>query len=162
MSDAFGEPLYQAIASFLDDASIPYVGEASALIVTEISGEHGSWRTFIQITDEPENRFIVIHAQFPAGIPAGSRAKLSERLTRINYDLALGNFELGMGDGELLFKTAIDLADGVLTRQMFWRMYDRNRQVMNQHFAEIAESAFGADAGAMLDVCTAPDGAVLQ
>lgn len=154
--------LYATIASFLDDASIPYVGEAYALIVTEISGKQGRWRTFIQITDEPENRIVVIHAQFPAGIPVGSRAKLSERLTRINYELSLGNFELGMDDGELLFKTAIDLADGALTRLMFWRMYDRNLKVMDQHFTEIAELALGADAGAFLGVCTAPDGAVLQ
>lgn len=158
MTDA----LYSTIASFLDDASIPYVGEADALIVTEISGDHGSWRTFIQITDEPENRFVVIHAQFPAGIPLGSRAKLSERLTRINYDLTLGNFEVGMDDGELLFKTAIDLADGVLTRQMFWRMYDRNRQVMNQHFAEIAELALGASWANHFSAIEIPGGVTVQ
>lgn len=156
------DALYSTIASFLDDASIPYVGEADALIVTEISGDHGSWRTFIQITDEPENRFVVIHAQFPAGIPLGSRAKLSERLTRINYDLTLGNFEVGMDDGELLFKTAIDLADGVLTRQMFWRMYDRNRQVMDQYFTEVAELAFGPSWAAHFSAVEVPGGITVQ
>lgn len=154
--------LYATIASFLNDASIPYVGEAYALIVTEISGERGRWRTFIQVTDEPENRFIVIHAQFPVGIPVGSRAKLSERLTRINYELTLGNFELGLDDGELLFKTAIDLADGGLTRQMIWCMYDRNKQVMDQHFAEIAELAFGASWAENFSAIEVPDGATVQ
>lgn len=154
--------LYATIAAFLDDASIAYIGEADALIVTKISGEHGSWRTFIQITDEPENRFVVIHAQFPAGIPAGSRARLSERLTCINYELTLGNFELGKNDGELLFKTAIDLADGELTRQMFWRMYDRNQQVMDQHFTEIAELSLGASWAAHFSAFEIPDGMTIQ
>lgn len=154
--------IYPAIVCYLDDASILYVGEADALIVTEISGERGSWRTYIQITDEPENRFVVIHAQFPAAIPGGSRTKLSERLTRINYELTLGNFELGMGDGELLFKTAIDLADGVLTRQMFWRMYDRNQQVMEQYFTEIAELAFGASYANHIGTFEIPEGVTVQ
>lgn len=58
-------------------------GEADALIVTETSSEHGSWRIFIQITGEPDS-FVVIHAQFPLCIPAGSREKLSKWLTRLN------------------------------------------------------------------------------
>lgn len=42
-------------------------------------------------------------------IPKDKRAQVAELLTRINYDLDVGNFELGFDKGELYFRSSVDL-----------------------------------------------------
>jgi len=136
--------LYSTIAAFMDEAKRPYQGEAaSGILTTEIIGDDGSWRVYIQITDDDETRRVVIHAQLPARIPDSNRVNVAELLTRINYDLIVGNFELGLDDGEVLFKTTLDLADGQLTQAMFERMYMLNGQIMNQYFPQILSVGYG-------------------
>jgi len=137
--------LYSIIAAFMEEAERPYQGEAeSGILSAEINGDDGSWRVYIQITDDDKDRLVVIHAQLPARIPDSNRVNVAELLTRINYDLIVGNFELGLDDGEVLFKTTLDLADGQLTQAMFERMYMLNGQIMNQYFSQILSVGYGA------------------
>jgi len=136
--------LYQDITQFMDEVGQRYdVDAEGGLVVAQIGGEHGTWYTYIQITDDDKARNVVIHAQLPARIPEINRVKVAELLTKINYDLLLGNFELGMADGEVLFKTAVDLADGVLTKAMFERLYMLNCDVMNEFYGEVCSLGFG-------------------
>ena len=107
--------LFEQIAGYMASSRQHFESEPDGgLIVAHIGGEHGTWHTYIQITDDGEARRVVIHAHLPALIPASTRKQVAELLTRINYDLIMGNFELGLDDGELLFKMSLDLADGQL------------------------------------------------
>lgn len=155
--------LYSTIAAFMDEAEWPYQGEAeSGILSAEINGDEGSWRVYIQITDDDEARRVVVHAQLPARIPDGNRVKVAELLTRINYDLIVGNFELGLDDGEVLFKTTLDLADGQLTQAMFERMYVLNGQTMNQYFSQILSVGYGGGKQANDAAEDRPHGLMLQ
>lgn len=136
--------LYSIIAGYMDDEDRHFDGEPEGgLIVVQISGDDGVWSAYVQITDDDEARRVVIHAMLPARIPDGNRLKVAELLTRINYDLIVGNFELNFDDGEVLFKTTLDLADGELTQAMFERMYMLNAQTTNEYFAQILSDGFG-------------------
>ncbi|WP_421955773.1 YbjN domain-containing protein [Polaromonas sp.] len=156
--------LFELITGYMDEAGRHYESDADCgLVVAQIGGEHGNWHTYVQITEDDEVRRVVIHAQLPARIPAGTRLKVAELLTRINYELIVGNFELGLEDGDVLFKTALDLADGHLTKAMFERMYLLNCQVMNQHYGRIWSVAFGEAVAPGMDVATHRlDGTFLQ
>jgi len=155
--------LYSTIAAFMDEAKRPYQGEAeSGILTTEINGDDGSWRVYIQITDDDEARRVVVHAQLPARIPDGNRVNVAELLTRINYDLIVGNFELGLDDGEVLFKTTLDLADGMLTQAMFERMYLLNGQIMNQYFPQILSVGYGVGEQENDAAADQPHGLMLQ
>lgn len=56
----------------------------------------------------------------PQGLQIETRQlpMMAEFLTRANYGLPLGNFELDMNDGELNFKNSIDVTGGTLTSAM--------------------------------------------
>lgn len=130
--------LFELITGYMAEAGRHFESEPEGgLIVAQIGGELGNWHTYIQITEDSETRRVVIHANLPARIPQGTRQAVSELLTRFNYDLVVGNFELGLDDGEVLFKTTLDLADGLLTQAMFERMYLLNCGVMNEHYGQI-------------------------
>ena len=136
--------LFELITGYMAAAGQHFESEAEGgLIVGHMSSEHGNWHTYIQITDDVGVRHVVVHAHLPALIPVSTRLKVAELLTRINYHLAVGNFELGLDDGELLFKTAVDLVDAQLTEAMFERMYQLNCQVMNEYYGKIWSVAFG-------------------
>lgn len=155
--------LFDQISSYMAEAGQHFESDAEGgLVVAQIGGESGTWHAYIQITDDHEARRVVIHAHLPALIPVSNRLKVAELLTRINYDLVVGNFELGLDDGEMLFKTTLDLADGELTRAMFERMYLLNGRVMNEHYGQIWNAAFGELVPAVGCVDHPPQGTMLQ
>lgn len=158
-----GSSLFKLISGYMSDAERHFESDADGgLVVAQIGGEQGTWHTYIQITDDNEARRVVIHAQLPARIPESTRLKVAELLTRVNYDLVVGNFELSLDDGEVLFKTVVDLADGQLTQAMFERMYLLNCQVMNDHYAQIWSVGFGEIGLAESSAEDRPHGLMLQ
>jgi len=55
----------------------------------------------------------------PLIVPEDRRPAMAEAVTRANYGMWLGNFDLGMSDGRLGFRIAIPVADGTLTLEQF-------------------------------------------
>ena len=51
-------------------------------------------------------------------IPADKRQAIAEYITRANYGLNIGNFEMDFSDGEVRYKTSIDVEGGQLTSKM--------------------------------------------
>lgn len=156
--------LYQAITTYLDEAVTPYRGDPEGgVMLVDMTSEVGSWKMHIQITEADNARLVVIHSQLPAQIPEDNRLKVAELLTRINYDLVVGNFELGMEDGVVLFKTTLDLVDGQITKAMFQRMYDFNGHTFNRFFAQILSVGFsGVGETGVADEEDRPEGVMLQ
>lgn len=66
--------------------------------------ENGKSDCFIDI--RPEIKLIMIYATFSINVPENKRMQISEYLTRANYGMKLGNFELDFSDGELRYKCA--------------------------------------------------------
>lgn len=156
--------LYETIATLFDRDGTPYRGDLDdGVILVEMTSEVGSWKMHIQVTETEDVRLVVIHSELPALIPVDSRSKVAELLTRINYGLVVGNFELGLEDGVVLFKTTLDLVDGDLTRAMFKRMFDLNGQTFNEFFAKILGLGFnGAVETGLAEAEDRPDGVILQ
>ena len=69
----------------------------------------------------------------PMNIPEKNRAAVSEYLTRVNYTLLLGNFQMDLSDGELSYKSVgvfeeeSGLPDSVVTRLTYvgFNMFDK-------------------------------------
>ncbi len=64
--------------------------------------KHGRVDTFVDI--RPELNRVLIYTMIPAIVPENKRMQIAEFITRANYGLMLGNFELDMNDGEVRFK----------------------------------------------------------
>jgi hypothetical protein len=72
-----------------------------------LSGEKGTYRLVVVVDGE---RSIVRFLTFLEGkVPETRRREVMEYLTRANYGLLLGNFELDLGDGEVRFKVGTDI-----------------------------------------------------
>jgi hypothetical protein len=103
--------LFERIIAFLEEddwASLHQVGGHSA-VEAPVQGQNGRFRMVAVVDQE---RSIVRFLTFVEGkIPESRRREVMEYLTRANYGLMIGNFEMDLSDGEVRFKSAIDSGD---------------------------------------------------
>lgn len=94
------------------------------VIRAEATGENGSWAVFA-VAREREGR-CTVYSQVPWNTPEGQRGAMAEAITRINFGLPLGNFEMDYADGEIRFKTSIDVSEERLTTALFEGLFEPN------------------------------------
>jgi len=88
--------------------------EGSKFIMV-FTSEDLEWYTIIncnQITDA-----ICVYSEFDRKAPAHRIAAVAEYITRANWGLSVGNWEIDLNDGETRFKTSLD-AEGPKHRQI--------------------------------------------
>jgi hypothetical protein len=75
------------------------------VLLSELSGTLGRWKFYAQVVEEHD--LILLYSVCPFRVPEERRSDVSEFLTRANYGLVAGNFELDFADGEVRYKTAL-------------------------------------------------------
>lgn len=79
---------------------------------------------------------ITTYTYFPMDIPESKRVLISEFLTRTNYGLRIGNFEMDMEDGEVRYKVYSVWLDGILpSLPMLERYVDMGCAMMQRYGA---------------------------
>lgn len=107
----------QSIQSFFDGNDLKYVYlEDKNVFVTSLP-VNGSlvekYRLILRVgADE-----VMAHAQLETYVDEPRRAEVSQYLTRVNYGLKNGSFDMDFQDGEVRYKVFIDSGDRELTRQ---------------------------------------------
>ena len=101
------------------------------VIRAEVLGENGSWAVFA-VAREREGR-CTVYAQAPWNTPEEQRAEMAEAITRINFGLPLGNFEMDFADGEVRFKTSLDIGEERLTTTLFEGLFEPNMATMDHY-----------------------------
>ncbi|MEM6611763.1 MAG: YbjN domain-containing protein [Cyanobacteria bacterium P01_C01_bin.72] len=92
--------------SFLQRENWQYtVTENPEILRLVCQGESQQWRCYIQV-NEAEGQFI-FYSVCPIVVPVKKLQAIAEYLTRANYGMATGNFELDFRDGEIRYKTSI-------------------------------------------------------
>lgn len=114
------------------------------------SGFNGAdvlWDFNMIARDRGEGLFhLSVNSFIPNKAPEASRQKIAETLTRINWELNLGCFEMNFADGEIRFRTgmtlpATDITDGVvehLIRSNLCILDERISQIMAALYSDIS------------------------
>lgn len=76
------------------------------------TGESGEWDCYA-LPREEEREFL-FYSLVPFRVPEEQRQRMAEFICRANFGLTIGNFELDFEDGEVRFKTSIDVTDSEL------------------------------------------------
>lgn len=114
---------------------------APASISFSLRGEHTAY-DFLATVDEALD-LVVCCARIPSRVPDTRRGAVCELLTRINYALRIGNFEMDLRDGELLFRTAIDVEGGTLTTAMVDSLVGTGFFTADRYFPAIMRVVYG-------------------
>ena len=128
--------IFNAVVDFLTDDGWKYtiLEEDQDLLALTLSfkGRNGSWQCFA-IVDE-EKHWLRFYSILPVHVNEDKRTDITEFMTRANYGLMLGNFEMDLADGEVRFKTSVDAEGGQLTKPMIDNLLRSNLISMDRYF----------------------------
>ena len=94
-------------AAFLEkDGWYPTRIEGKYLYKVGFSGDNGDMRCYAQVRVDQEQ--LVFYAIAPMKAPEEKKIAMAEFLTRANYGLIIGNFEMDFNDGEIRYKSSLD------------------------------------------------------
>ena len=68
---------------------------------------------------------------------------VAELITRINFGLLIGSFEMDWSDGELRIRTAMPLEEGDFTDKQLEHLFYGNLALANRYLAGVYGAAFG-------------------
>lgn len=138
-----------------DEPNIP-TNPDSEVIATfrmPVRGLHGEWICIVRVF--PESERLLVYSILPENVPLDRRPRLAELFARINYGLVVGNFEMDWADGEVRYKTSIDLESILPTATVVRNLIFSNFFSTDRYF-EVIEEAIHTDAS-LVDLLTAAE-----
>ena len=100
--------ILENVKKILDKNKWPYNELEDGNLYIDVLGKNGSWTSYTKIIEE-EYQFN-FYSSLNLKVPEEKIGKVMELITRINFSLKNGNFELNIDNGELRFKTTISFA----------------------------------------------------
>ncbi len=86
--------------------------------------------------------WLCFYSILPVNVTPDRRAAMAEFLSRANHGLRIGNFEMDFDEGEVRFKTSIDIEGGELTETMIDNLLRANLSTMNMYFHGLMKTIF--------------------
>lgn len=104
-------PLLDAVKKFLEEDNWYYEQiEGRTVLRMAFKGDNGEWMVLIQTKEDAGQ--ALFYSVLTEKVPAEQRSLAGEYLHRANYGLPMGCFELDFEDGEVRFRTSVDVEDG--------------------------------------------------
>lgn len=123
--------LFEAIQKFFTDDEWYYMQiDTQSVIQMGFQGKNGKWNCYAQANEE---KFIFqFYSVCPINVPEEKRLLVSEFITRANYGLLIGNLEMDFTDGEVRYKTSIDvekteLSSALISNQVYANIWTFDR-----------------------------------
>jgi hypothetical protein len=87
--------------------------EGRTTLIMTVNGAHGTYTFFAQAREEQEQ--VAVYSVYGVKASEAKRVEAMEYITRANYGLIIGNFEMDLSDGEVRYKTSLDVEGETLT-----------------------------------------------
>jgi len=109
--------------------------EGKPIVRMGFKGDNGSWMCFAQAKEDKHQ--LLFYSIMESNVPENKRPEIAEFVTRANYGLQIGNFEMDFSDGEIRYKTSIDVEGGELTLKMIRTLVYVNILMMDRYLPGI-------------------------
>lgn len=134
--------IFDAMVKFFKEDKWQYTElEAGATLRMGVSGKNGKWTCFARAREQQEQ--FVFYSVCSVNAPEDKRSDIAECLTRANYGLVIGNFELDYGDGEIRYKSSIDVENDRLTSPLIKNLVYANVAMMDKYLPGIMAVLYG-------------------
>ena len=104
-------------------------------------GQNGRWGCIGRVEEQKE--IVLFYSYLPVKVPEDKRPIMGDFLTRANYGLYIGNFEMDFNDGEVRFKTSLDVEGDRLSFDLMKRLVYNNVGVMDKYLPGIMAIIYG-------------------
>ena len=104
-------------------------------------GHAGKW--VVAFTVKEPSRRLAIYSLYPQKVPVEQRANVAELMSRLNYQLLIGNFEMDFEDGELRYRTSLEAQSQELNQSRLRELMLANVKVMDYYWTGIQQVIAG-------------------
>lgn len=133
---------FEEIVNFFEEDGWPFVQiEGEPLLQMVFQGENGKWTCYAKARDDQKQ--FVFYSLCPVNPPDSKRLAVAEFLTRANSGMIIGNFEMDFDDGEIRYKTSIDVEDDSLSSALIKRLVYANVMMMDAYLPGIMSVIYG-------------------
>jgi hypothetical protein len=140
-------PIFDALVGFFDSENWATTRLADETILQmAFQGRSHQWMCFAQAREDLGQ--IVFYSVAPVVIPPEKRLAVAEFITRANYGLIIGNFEMDFQDGEFRYKTSLDLEGVVPVPALFAPLVYANVATMDRYLPGLMAVLYGSAAPA--------------
>ena len=124
--------IYQEMVNFFKKEDWFFVPiEQQPVLQMAFQGDSGKWTCYARARDEQQQ--FIFYSVCSANAPENKRPALAELIARVNYGMILGNFELDFTDGEIRYKTSIDVGKDKLTYELIRQVVYSNVMMMDKY-----------------------------
>ncbi|MGL5081986.1 MAG: YbjN domain-containing protein [Microcoleaceae cyanobacterium] len=135
-------PLFETLVEFLDEDGWVYKEiEHRQVLVLGIEGNNGRFDCYV-VAREAEKQ-VTVYSVFPVRVPDQKRHTVSTFLMMVNYGMIIGNFELNFYDGEIRYKTSLDVEGDHLTSALTKHLIYTNVTTMDKYLPGIMSVIYG-------------------
>ncbi len=135
-------PIYDALKRFFDEDEWPYSEvEGRPALSMSFAGKNGTWTCYARA--EEEKQMCLFYSYCPVKATENKRPVLADFLTRANYGLFIGNFEMDYNDGEIRYKTSIDVEGTEINSALIKRIVYDNLAVMDKYLPGVMSVIYG-------------------
>jgi hypothetical protein len=115
------------------------VVEGEDVLQMGFEGDNGRWDVYI------DARTDVVRCYSVMPVKCGKERLLAamEYITRVNFNLPLGNFEMDLEDGEVRFKTSVNVEGLALTEEAALDLLVSNVVVADRYLSGLMSVVFG-------------------
>lgn len=137
-----GLEAFDLLSSYLDeDEWYPRRIDGKYAYSMSYSGKNGDLRCYAIVRVDLEE--FLFYAVAPVKVPDMVRPAVAEYLTRANYGLRIGNFELDYSDGEVRYKSSLDFEGQILTNELIRNAIYPAVHTMDRYLPGLLRVSFG-------------------
>ena len=128
--------IFEPTVAFLEANRWDFVKDVEDNIIhTGYQGRHDNWQCYARAREEQNQ--LVFYSIAPTRAPIERREAVALYLMHVNYGLILGYFELDLSDGEVRFKTSLDIGNHNLTNSLIKPVIFTNVSMMDKYWPAI-------------------------
>ena len=149
--------LFEALQTYFRGVGWPFLVDAQDTVLQlEHGGQQGTWLCYAHAREAQQQ--LAFYSIYPHLIPPLQRLAMAELLTRANFGLIIGNFELDLDDGEVRYKTSVDVEGTRLSIALIRQVVNLNVATMDRYWPAIQHTLAGvapAEALSRVEAATA-------
>ena len=126
---------------FTDDEWYFLQMDTQPILQMSFQGKNGKWTCYAQVKED--QCIFFFYSVCPVNVPEEKRLPMAEFLTRANYGLKIGNFEMDFSDGELRYKSSIDVENDHISQSLVSNLVYANLWTMDRYLPGILEVIYG-------------------
>lgn len=130
--------IFSRLIDFMEEEEWKYeILEGETVLRFHFKGSAGRLLCYADVEEEKD--WLIFYSYLPVNAPPEKMQAMAEFVTRANRGMRIGNFELDFEDGEIRYKTSLDIEGGELTNKMIDNLLRANLSTMNRYFPGMME-----------------------